>query len=298
MKILPAFARRGLIAAGRNFFAPRAVARREELPQDASGVSLHMVVGHEMLPMGMLALRSFEFHTRRRWSPWIHDDGTFTAADADMLSRHFPDSRLVWRSRADQEVPGGLEQFPSCRDHRLRHHWFLKVFDTRHYAPGPRYIILDSDIVFFRRPNAVLGWVDGGSDEMWVMEDDREKYSHPREEIASALGIAMLERANSGLDLVPKAAADLGLADSFLATCAASARQYAFLEQTIFGIWVSAWQRGGLLSREEYEISWNTFRGPRAVCRHYIGPAKNDALFVEGAPVFWWQQRRGCPHRP
>lgn len=298
MKILPAFARRGLIAAGRKFFAPRAVARREELPQDASGVSLHMVVGHEMLPMGMLALRSFEFHTRRRWSPQIHDDGTLTATDEETLSRHFPDSRLVWRSSADEEVPEGLEQFPSCREHRLRHHWFLKVFDTRHYAPGPRYIILDSDIVFFRRPGAVLDWVDGGLDEMWVMEDDREKYSHPREEIASALGVAMLERANSGLDLVPKAAADLGLADRFLATCAASARQYAFLEQTIFGLWVSACRRGGLLSREEYEISWNTFRGPRAVCRHYIGPAKNDALFVEGAPVFWWQQRRECPHRP
>lgn len=298
MKILPAFARRGLIAAGRKFFAPRAVGRREELPHDVSGVSLHMVVGHEMLPMGMLALRSFEFHTRCRWSPWIHDDGTLTAADEEVLSRHFPDSNLVWRSRADEEVPEGLEQFPSCREHRLRHHWFLKVFDTRHYAPGARYIILDSDIVFFRRPNVVLDWVDGGSDEMWVMEDDREKYSHPREEIASALGVAMLERANSGLDLVPKAAADLGLADRFLATRAASARQYAFLEQTIFGIWVSAWQRGGLLPREEYEISWNTFRGPRAVCRHYIGPAKNDALFVEGAPVFWWQQLWGCPHRP
>ncbi len=298
MKILPTFARQGLIAAGRSFFAPHAVSRREELPQDTSGISLHMVVGHEMLPMGMLALRSFEFHTRRRWSPWIHDDGTFTSADEEALSRYFPDSNLVWRSRADEEVPEGLEQFPSCREHRLRHHWFLKVFDTRHYAPGPRYILLDSDIVFFRRPGAVLDWVDGGSDEMWVMEDDREKYSHPREEIASALGVAMLERANSGLDLVPKAAADLGLADRFLAACAGSARQYAFLEQTIFGLWVSAWQRGGLLSREEYEISWNTFRGPRAVCRHYIGPAKNDALFVEGAPVFWWQQLRGHPHRP
>lgn len=292
VKLVPPFVRRALISAGRSYFAPRAIARREELPACASGVSLHMVVGHDMLQMGLLALRSFEFHTRHRWSPWIHDDGSLTERDFDLLALHFPDSQIVWRSRADQEVPGGLADYPACRDHRLRHHWFLKVFDTRHYAPGERYIILDSDIVFFRRPAAVLDWVEGGADEMWVMEDEREKYSQPRKEIEAALGVPMLERANSGLDLVPKAAARLDLADRFLALCADSARQYAFLEQTIFGLWASAWGRGGLLSREEYEISWNTFRGPRALCRHYIGPSKNDALYVEGAPAFWWQSRR------
>lgn len=291
MKLLPSFIRQSLIRAGKDYFAPRAVARRENLPQDSSGVSLHMVVGHDMLGMGMLALRSFEFHTRRRWSPRIHDDGTLTDSDRKVLARHFPDSVVISRSQADREVPAGLEAFPSCREHRQRHHWFLKVFDTRHYAPGDRYMILDSDIVFFRRPGVVLDWIDGESDEMWVMEDEREKYSHPREEIESAMVVVMLESVNSGLDLVPKAAADLAVVDGFLESCAQTARQYAFLEQTIFGLWVSMWRKGGLLSRRQYEISWNNFRGSEAVCRHYIGPAKNDALYVEGAPVFWWQSR-------
>lgn len=289
MKILPDFVRRSLIAIGREVFAPLAVANRKALPLVGEDVSLHMVVGHDMLLMGMLALRSFEFHTRCRWSPIIHDDGSFSDEDELTLLRHFPDARLIRRATADAEVPEALADFPSCRLNRMKHNWFLKVFDTRHYAPHSRYIVLDSDIVFFRRPEAILQWLKEGSDSMWVMEDDREKYSHPREELEAFLGKRMLPRANSGLDLVPKEAASLKLAEAFLEQCAATAPNYAFLEQTIYGLFASSWGRGGLLSSEEYEISWNALRGSRSICRHYIGPAKNDALFVEGATTFWFQ---------
>ena len=289
MKLLPTFARQAFIRAGRDFFAPQAAARCRDWPQDRSGVSLHMVVGHSMLPMGLVALRSWEFHTKRRWRIFIHEDGTFSSGDRISLMKHFPDAQIIDRAVADREVQDSLRPYPSCRENRMKHNWFLKVFDTRHYAPGERYIILDSDIVFFRRPARVLDWVDGASDEMWIMEDDREKYSHPRAEIEQTMQLRMVQRGNSGLDLLNKSAADLGLADRFLSECGAGARQYEFLEQTIFAVWASAWGRGGLLPRDEYEITWNNFRGPRAVCRHYIGPAKNDAFFVEGAPVFWWQ---------
>jgi hypothetical protein len=291
MKLLPDWVRQMAIRAGREFFGPRAAARRREWPEDRSGVSVHMVVGHSMLSMGLLALRSWEFHTQRRWRLVIHEDGSFNSADRTDLKKHFPEAQLIERAAADEQVQAALRDFPSCRNHRANHNWFLKVFDTRHFAPGERYIILDSDIVFFRRPARVLEWVDNPSDQMWIMEDEREKYSHARADIEKAMDVRMVGRGNSGLDLMNKRGADLALADKFLAACSANARQYEFLEQTIFSLWVSAWRNGGLLPSDEYEISWNNFRGSRAVCRHYIGPAKNDALFVEGAPVFWWQSR-------
>lgn len=291
MKVIPKPLRRAMIAAGRDFFAPRAARRQFDWPDDHSGVSVHMVVGHAMLPMGLLALRSWEFHTRRRWPLIIHEDGSFTNEDHAILRGHFPRMDIIDRIRSDKEVAAGLQEFPACREHRMKHNWFLKVFDTRHYAPNDRYIIIDSDIVFFRCPSLVIDWVDGASEAMWIMEDEREKYSQPRTELESAMNMSVLPRGNSGLDLMNKTAADLSLADSFLNRCAAHARQYEFLEQTIFTLWTSAWGNGGLLPRAEYEISWNNFRGKHAVCRHYIGPAKNDALYVEGAPVFWWQSR-------
>lgn len=290
MKILPPPLRRALVAVARDLLAPQAVRRRAEWPVDRSGVSIHMVVGHDMLPMALLALRSWEFHTRRSWEFFVHEDGSFTGEDRAALHLHFPRVRIIDRTRADMEVREGLAEFGCCREHRMNHNWFLKVFDTRHYAPGDRYIIIDSDLVFFGEPLEITDWIDHGATRMFVMEDDREKYSHPRSELESRLGIKLCHRANSGIDLMTKSAADLSLAERFLCQCAGDARQYEFLEQTIFAIWASA-GGGGILAKDRYEISWNNFRNPKAVCRHYIGAAKRDNLYLEGATSFWWQSR-------
>ena len=119
MKAITKPLRHLLIAAGREFFAPRAARRQVEWPEDESGVSVHMVVGHNMLAMGLLALRSWEFHTRRRWPLIIHDDGSFTDQDRKTLFDHFPQVRIVDRAQADEEVAARLEELPACRRHLL-----------------------------------------------------------------------------------------------------------------------------------------------------------------------------------
>ncbi len=289
MKILPAFVRRGWINLGRRA-ARHAVRRRESLSSPPAAVSLHMVISHDMLLMGLLAMRSLEFHTRQHWAPIFHDDGSLTDDDARELLSHFPDARVIRRAEADQAVSEGLREHPVCRENRLKHHWFLKVFDTRHYAPHERYIVLDSDIVFFRRPDFLLQWMARNDETLWLMEDTREKYSAARADLEKDMGFPLWERANSGLDLMPKAAADLTLAEKFLQRCAPTAREYCFLEQTLFCVFGSAWKQGGGLLPREYEISWTNFRRRSAVCRHYVGAFKNDALFTEGALTFWRQR--------
>ena len=247
-----------------------------------------MVVSRDTFLMGMLALRSLEFASGRAWSPILHEDGSFHESDVLEFRSLFPDASIIRRSEADGTLNEALKSFPACRAHRMNHNWFLKVFDTRHYAKHDRYIVLDSDIVFFRSPAFVLRWMEERADTCWFMEDTKEKYACPREQIEKALGFALWGRVNSGLDLMPRAAADLALAEAFLERCAPIAKEYKFLEQSLFAVFGSAWGRGGLLP-PEYEISHANFRRRGAVCRHYIASSKNDGLFIEGASAFWFQ---------
>ena len=288
MRVLPPFVRRLVIRAGRDFCARRAVKRRLAWPLCDLPASLHIVLSHDTLLMGMLALRSLEHHTQRSWRAFIHDDGSLDKADENLFLKHFPDARMIRRDEADRALDKELEAFPACRTHRRNHNWFLKIFDTRHYAEFDRYIVMDSDLVFFRKPDFVLRWIAGREETCWFMEDTREKYASAREDIERALGFPLWRQVNSGLDLMVRAAADLRLAETFLERCAPSAREYQFLEQSLFAVFGSAWGRGGLLPRE-YEISWTNFRRRGAVCRHYVGPFKNDALYVEGATSFFLQ---------
>jgi len=247
-----------------------------------------MVVGKKMSLLGMLGLRSLEWHSGCSWAPFIHDDGTLEEGDINAWKRHFPDCTIITKPQADEVVGMALEPYPSCRENRLRHHWFLKVFDTLHYAPHPHYIVIDSDILFFKRPNLLMNWISGSSNNFYVMEDTQEKYSHPKQVIEEALGVQMLGKVNSGLDLIPKVQFPLELAERFLTSCAGSAVHYEFLEQTIFAIMASHAPDGRQLPRE-YEISWNRIRRKGAVCRHYVGPVKKDLFFLEGATSIYFQ---------
>lgn len=249
-----------------------------------------MVVGSGMSLMGMMGLRSLEFHSGFSWSPVIHDDGTLTRRDADEWHRLFPDASVVAKADADREMDDALADLPACRENRRRHHWFRKVFDTERYAKHAHYIVLDSDIVFFRRPDLLLDWVFRRPDTLWAMEDSREKYSGPRPSIEQSMGFLLRKKVNSGLNLVPKKRFSFSLAEEFLRKCAHEAQYYQFLEQTIFAVMLSAAPDGRLLP-DSYEISWSNFRRPGAICRHYVGPAKFDNFFIEGATTFWWQSR-------
>ena len=293
---MPTALRAKVIAFCRDVLASQAVGRRRELPHHGMPVSLHMVLSHSGLLMGQLTLRSLEFHSGRSWNPIIHDDGTLSDDDVREIKQNFPDATVIRRDVADDILDEALSAFPHCRENRKKHPWFLKVFDTRHYAPHERYIVIDSDIVFFKRPDFVREWMRERPETFWFMEDTKEKYSSTRQGIESEMGFPVWERVNSGLDLMVRPAVELELAEKFLQRCAPLAREFCFLEQTFFAVVGAAWRRGGKLPKE-YEISWTNFRRKGAVCRHYVGAFKNDALFVEGASVFWWRSLswRNCP---
>ena len=73
-----------------------------------------------------------------------------------------------------------LAKHPKCLSNRRRHNLFLKFFDFPVYAPYDRFVVLDSDVIFFKRPGEILDWVDAGKEECWFNEDTKEKYCIPR----------------------------------------------------------------------------------------------------------------------
>jgi hypothetical protein len=292
LKIIPPALRALWIRCCRRWFGDSVI--REPLPATPlpEPLSLHMVVSRDTWRMGLLALRSLEFQSGCRWRPWIHEDGTFGDEDARQLQALQPDATIVRRAEADARMSEFLGQWPICREHRMRHHWFIKFFDTFAFAPGERYMVLDSDIVFFRAPAGIREWAASGADTVHFMRDTRETYALPREDLERGMGFPFWRAVNSGICLMVKPAVSLDLAEKFLGQFAGNARHYQFLEQSLFALTGSAWNRGDCLP-PSYEISWGNFRRPDSVCRHYVGPFKHDLLWVEGALSHWLDRRLG-----
>lgn len=252
---------------------------------EAGGVSVHMLVSSRTWHAGLLAAAAFEHHTNHRWRFFIHEDGTVGPEARGCIENLLPDATFVSRGEADARAGSVLRDFPLCLSQRSKHNLFLKFSDFAAFAPEKRFIVLDSDVIFFRRPAKILEWLGSGSMDAFYNEDTKEKYCIPRDRIADALGIDLWPRFNSGLLLLPRAAIDFSLAERLLAAFESTAHHPQFFEQTLYALMASAWGRGGPLPAE-YEISWGYLKKRGAVCRHYVGEFKHDLLYIEGAPLF------------
>jgi hypothetical protein len=277
-------ARHGCAAIGRKVFANSAISLHRRPARAVEDPTVHMLVSSRTWHAGLLAAVAWEHHTGRRWRFFIHEDGTVDDPARTRIRSVLPDVRLVPRSESDVKLRDVLRDHPDCLAQRSQHNLFLKFTDFAAFAPGERFIVLDSDVIFFRPPAEILEWVDRGSDSYHYNEDTKEKFCIPRAYLEEALGVTMWPRFNSGLVLVPRAAIDWDLAEKLLSVFEPTAHHPQFFEQTLYALMGSAWGRGGALP-PSYEISWGYFHHRGAVCRHYVGAFKHDLLYIEGAPL-------------
>lgn len=251
-------------------------------------VSVHLLVSSKTWHAGLLAAISFEFFTGRRWNLFIHEDGSVDQKARQRIERVLPGVRFIPRKESEEITRKALADYPACWTHRAKHNLFLKFFDIPLFAPEERFVFLDSDVLFFKKPEEILTWVDEGREDFFYNEDTKEKYCIPRHEIQKELGIELWPRFNSGLMLVPKKSLSLRLAEQLLLTFETKAHHPQFFEQTLYALMASAWNQGGALP-PTYEISWGFFRDKKSIARHYVGAFKHDILYLEGPLTLLWK---------
>jgi hypothetical protein len=284
-KLLTGYVRRLLAALGRGPASMVALARFRRGGPVVEGLGIHMLVSERTIHAGMLAAASFELRSGRRWKWFVHGDGTVTDEQSAALRKTLPDVRYIPRGEADARAAEFLSEHPRCLANRSRHNLFLKFLDVAAFATQPRLIVLDSDVIFFRRPEDILDWVDTKSDECRYNEDTREKFCIPRGEIEAELPVRLPPRFNSGLVLMPGSAFDLHLAEKLLTAFEDRAHAPQFFEQTLYALMAGANPAGVRALPRTYEISWGYFRAPGSICRHYVGEFKHDLLYIEGAMI-------------
>ncbi len=275
-------ARQALAALGRHGASPLVFRLARRPAAAAPPISVHMLVSSRTWHAGLLAIISFEHFTERRWEFFMHEDGSVDQASRRQIERWLPGVRFVPRPEAEQRLANDLRAHPRSLAHRAKWILLLKFFDSIAFAPHPRFIVLDSDVIFFRRPPEILEWADSGREECWFNHDTKEVYCASRDRIEPVFGFPLWDRVNSGLCLLAAETFSRDMSERFLAEMEDRADRPIFFEQTLFAFHASRRNRGGLLPRK-YEISWGYLRAAGSVCRHYVGAFKSDLLYVEGA---------------
>jgi len=203
------------------------------------------------------------------------DDGTFAAEQAAEAGRLFPGSRVV---RAP-EIEAGLERnlpavrFPVLRRRRLEYPNLRKITDVHAGAAGWR-LVLDSDLLFFRRPDLLLRWL-AAPDRPLHMTDVRDAYGYSAEFLATLAGRPMPHRLNVGLCGLRSDELDWERLESWCRRLQEAEGTSYYQEQALVALMLAGREcavapaRDYLLMPSEAEA-----RQPAAVMHHYVDLSK------------------------
>jgi hypothetical protein len=223
-------------------------------------------------------LKSFFSVCEVRFRLCIHDDGSVRPEGISALRQHFPDARVIRRNEADRTVGQMLKNYPRCHELRRTNNLALKVFDFLAYLEGERLFLLDSDILFFRRPSVLIerltnrAYRQNSLNRDWGMG-----YSVDPEAVSAALSFPFQSHINSGLGLIHKASYDLNDFERWLQLPEILSHSHR-VEQTLVALASSKF--GHEFLPGEYDVRLVKTR-PDEIVKHYTGPIRH-LMYGEG----------------
>lgn len=259
-------------------------------PGDAP-VEVHLLCHRGDHLCAIWALKTLYRTSGVRWPAVVHIQGPATATMMRRFRDHVPDARLIVQDEADARVLDLLaDRCPRLVAARQQSPFMMKLIDPVLLGNAERIVILDSDVLFFRAPRELCAHVEQAPADTWLFQrDPSSTYNVSEADAASAFGIRMPERVNSGLAVVPRSLVDLDLCERLLEHPDVR-RPSGWIEQTLFALCAGARGRVQYLS-PAYAISLERGLDYGAfTARHYAGSSR-PLLTDEGMPYATLQ---GC----
>lgn len=185
----------------------------------AASCEVHILTWRKDYLAALWAAKSFYAFAGVDWPLVWHQGGPLSASARRSLQIHFPASRYYSTEDADAQVNASLEkhELPLCRAARSRSFMMRKLVDCLILSRAEHLLIVDSDVLFFRKPAEVLDAVASRSPVSLYNRDSTSYYTVSREALRDRYQLEQVDCLNAGLGLVCRAAAPLATIETYLA---------------------------------------------------------------------------------
>ena len=216
----------------------------------------------------MWALKSFYFFSECQYPLYIHDGG-LAANQVDLLQKHFPRAIVISAAQADRDVAAKLRErgLKRCMEYRALNITTRKLFDFFLLSSAKYLVSIDSDILFFAKPE-LLSVPPQGIAKNRYNKDDGYWYSMPLDELEASFGIRPPAEINSGLSVIRRDSINFDRIECWLANPKLCADRWV-TEQTLHAL--SSTLHGVELLPDTYCVSTRPGLAPGIVCKHYTG---------------------------
>jgi hypothetical protein len=251
------------------------------LPTPAADTPLvfHLLTGRRFWYQTAFCLHSLARASGEPIRAEIYDDGTIDGEVAGWLQQLGPAVTIHPQggilARLDRHLPAA--RFPVLRERWLHYPNIRKLTDVHAGGRGWK-LVIDSDLLFFRRPEFLLGWLRTPDRPLHAV-DCEESYGYSRPLLERLAGAPLPPLANVGLCGLQSEAIDWDELEAWCAELIARERTSYYLEQAARQPCAVAPAPDYLTLPGRHEVSH-----PTAVMHHYVAASKR------------WYFRQGWRH--
>jgi hypothetical protein len=255
----------------------RAAGRLPALPRPTSPTTLtvHFLTGRLFWYQTAFCAYSLLRHSADPIRVVLIDDGSLGEAEVGPLRRVLPDVAVVSadevRDRLDAHLPAA--QYPALRARRLVYPHLRKLTDVHAGQAGWR-VVLDSDMLFHRRPAALLDWLRAPT-RPCHMVDVENAYGYTPGLLRELAGGPVPDRVNVGVCGLRSDDIDWDRLEAWCRATLDREGSHYLQEQALTALLLAGRDRVAL-DETEYVVrpSRDESRRPRAALHHYVAEAK------------------------
>jgi hypothetical protein len=206
----------------------------------------------------------------------LYDDGSLAGTFASALERLGTGVAICGQAetiaRLDREIPE--QRFPVLRDLWRTYPNIRKLTDIHVGGKGWK-LVIDSDLLFFRRPDALLAWLAAPAAPLHAV-DTLESYGYSRALMERLAGAAIPPLVNVGLCGLRSDALDWDLLERWCGELIRLERRSYYLEQALVAMLVARSGDAVVAPAADYITmpARAEAASPSAVMHHYVAESK------------------------
>lgn len=248
----------------------------------AQAAALHLMTGRRFWYQTVFCLHTFAAHAKANVQAEIYDDGSIDETCAARLRALGPGIRIhfIGELRAQLEKHLPRAQFPVLRERWDNYPNIRKLIDVHLGSRGWK-LVIDSDLLFFRRPDFLLTWL-ARPDRILHAVDSTESYGYSRRLMRELAGAEIPPLVNVGLCGLRSEDLNWVELERWCTTLHARERTNYYLEQALVAM-LAARTTCAIAPAADYITlpSRPEISHPTAVMHHYVDTTKRG-YFREG----------------
>lgn len=238
--------------------------------------TLHLLTGRRFWYQTAFCLHSFARQSGTAVTAEIYDDGTLDDALRTHLGRLGPGIRFhsaaAIRERLEALLPE--DRFPVLRE-RWRNYPNIRKLINPHLGSTGWKLVIDSDLLFFRRPDFLLDWLARPGPPLHAV-DCAESYGYSPPLMARLAGGPIPPLVNAGLCGLRSDSLNWAELEAWCAELIARERTSYYLEQALVAMLAARHLPCAVAPAGDYVTKPGRAEGlaPRAVMHHYVAESK------------------------